>query len=45
MNISIEHVTKKIKDATVLKDICLEMKKDRDTKKYRGPYISSGHHK
>ena len=26
MNISIEHVTKKIKDATVLKDICLEMK-------------------
>lgn len=25
MNISIEHVTKKIKDATVLKDICLEM--------------------
>lgn len=26
MNISIEHVTKKIKNATVLKDICLEMK-------------------
>ena len=26
MNISIEHVTKKIKDATLLKDICLEMK-------------------
>ena len=26
MNISIEHVTKKIKDATVLKDSCLEMK-------------------
>ena len=26
MNISIEHVTKKIKDATVLEDICLEMK-------------------
>lgn len=26
MNISIEHVTKKIKDVTVLKDICLEMK-------------------
>ena len=26
MNISIEHVTKKIKHATVLKDICLEMK-------------------
>lgn len=26
MNISIEHMTKKIKDATVLKDICLEMK-------------------
>ena len=26
MNISIEHVTKKIKDATVLKAICLEMK-------------------
>lgn len=26
MNISIEHVTQKIKDATVLKDICLEMK-------------------
>ena len=26
MNISIEHVTKKIKDATVLKEICLEMK-------------------
>ena len=26
MNISIEPVTKKIKDATVLKDICLEMK-------------------
>lgn len=26
MNISIEHVTKKIKDATVLKDICREMK-------------------
>ena len=26
MNISIEHVTKKITDATVLKDICLEMK-------------------
>ena len=26
MNISIEHVTKKIKDSTVLKDICLEMK-------------------
>ena len=26
MNISIEHVTKKLKDATVLKDICLEMK-------------------
>ena len=26
MKISIEHVTKKIKDATVLKDICLEMK-------------------
>ena len=26
MNISIEHVTKKFKDATVLKDICLEMK-------------------
>ncbi len=26
MNISIEHVTKKIKDATVLKYICLEMK-------------------
>lgn len=26
MNISIEHVTKKIKDAIVLKDICLEMK-------------------
>ena len=26
MNISIEHVTKKIKDATILKDICLEMK-------------------
>ena len=26
MNISIEQVTKKIKDATVLKDICLEMK-------------------
>ena len=26
MNRSIEHVTKKIKDATVLKDICLEMK-------------------
>ena len=26
MNISIEHVTKKIKDATVLKDICLERK-------------------
>ena len=26
MNISIEHVTKKIKDATVLRDICLEMK-------------------
>ena len=26
MNISIEHVTKKIKDATVLKDICPEMK-------------------
>lgn len=26
MNISIERVTKKIKDATVLKDICLEMK-------------------
>lgn len=26
MNILIEHVTKKIKDATVLKDICLEMK-------------------
>ena len=26
MNISIEHVTKKIKDAPVLKDICLEMK-------------------
>ena len=26
MNISIEHVTKKIKDATVLKDICLGMK-------------------
>ena len=26
MNISIEHVKKKIKDATVLKDICLEMK-------------------
>lgn len=26
MNISIEHVTKKIKGATVLKDICLEMK-------------------
>ena len=26
MNISIEHVTKKIKNATVLKDFCLEMK-------------------
>ena len=26
MNISIEHVTKKIKNATVLKDICLELK-------------------
>ena len=26
MNISIEHVTKKINNATVLKDICLEMK-------------------
>ena len=26
MNISLEHVTKKIKNATVLKDICLEMK-------------------